>query len=207
MNKLCLKVDVPITSFRNPRAREYWETFPVPPPSTVYGMLLSMVGEESLARHCGVKIAIAMLSKPNLSIVLRKMKRFKVANPSDKANSKPDFQELLTDVRFLVWIDAAGDRSDVNLPDRLMVALTNPSAIDRYGGLSLGESHNMVNAVSVVDDDDIPVSWLVQDDDGLLTLPYWADKSSMVATKWRRYSLLKHSSMTVPNAAWTDITS
>ena len=35
----------PVASFRVPRAREYFETFPCPPPSTVYGMLLSMVGE------------------------------------------------------------------------------------------------------------------------------------------------------------------
>src|SRR6202044_1447868 len=38
-------VSAPVASFRVPQAREYWETLPCPPPATVYGMLLSAVGE------------------------------------------------------------------------------------------------------------------------------------------------------------------
>jgi CRISPR-associated protein Cas5t len=47
--------------------REYGKTYPVPPPSTVYGMLLSLVGETDAYKHCGVQLAIAMLSQPRKS--------------------------------------------------------------------------------------------------------------------------------------------
>ncbi len=52
---IALKVEVPIACFRQSRAREYIETYPVPPPSTVYGMLLSLLGEVDRYKHCGVK--------------------------------------------------------------------------------------------------------------------------------------------------------
>lgn len=74
---IALRVEVPIASFPISRSREYLETYPVPPPSTVYGMLLSLVGETDRYRHCGVKLAIAMLSEPQKSITLRKLHRFK----------------------------------------------------------------------------------------------------------------------------------
>jgi len=61
----------PVASFRVPRAREYFETFPCPPPSTVYGMLLSMVGEVNRRVHEGAELAIAMLSEPGFEVDLR----------------------------------------------------------------------------------------------------------------------------------------
>lgn len=65
-----LYVSVPVAGFRAPHAREYFETLPVPPPSTLYGMLLSLVGEEQRARHEGAELALAMLSQPPVSVVL-----------------------------------------------------------------------------------------------------------------------------------------
>jgi len=57
-------VSVPIASFRVAQAREYWETYPCPPPSTVYGMLLSLVGEQNRLAHRGAEIALAITSDP-----------------------------------------------------------------------------------------------------------------------------------------------
>ncbi len=74
---IALRVDVPIASFPTSRSREYRETYPVPPPSTVYGMLLSLVGETDRYNHCGVKVAIALITKPAKSVTLRKFYRFK----------------------------------------------------------------------------------------------------------------------------------
>ena len=62
MEPLCLFVDVPMSSFRPMWSREYQETYPAPPPSTIYGMLLSLIGverkEKSEAREhknrCGI---------------------------------------------------------------------------------------------------------------------------------------------------------
>ncbi|MHC5777600.1 CRISPR-associated protein Cas5 [Nostoc sp.] len=53
---LILYLDVPFTTFRESHAREMGKTYPVPPPATVYGMLLSLVGETNVYRHCVLKI-------------------------------------------------------------------------------------------------------------------------------------------------------
>ncbi|WP_422387114.1 CRISPR-associated protein Cas5 [Aphanizomenon flos-aquae] len=42
-SKSYIQNPVPIACFRQSPAREYAETYPVPPLSTVYGMLLSLV--------------------------------------------------------------------------------------------------------------------------------------------------------------------
>ncbi len=73
MNPIALYVHVPCATFRTSYSREYGKTYPVPPPSTVYGMLLSLVGETDARRHCGVRLAIAMISQPQKSTILRKM--------------------------------------------------------------------------------------------------------------------------------------
>ena len=77
MDTISLCISVPVACFRVPRAREYFETFPCPPPSTVYGMLLSTVGEVNRRTHEGAEIAIALLSEPDYSVVLRTLWRVK----------------------------------------------------------------------------------------------------------------------------------
>jgi CRISPR-associated protein Cas5t len=108
MDALALFVSVPVASFRVPQAREYFETLPSPPPSTVYGMLLSVVGEPNRLRHIGSEIAVALLSTPSQSVVLRTLWRVKSkeAGPGIGENKRPDFQELLTGVRLAVWVRA-----------------------------------------------------------------------------------------------------
>ena len=49
MEAISLMVSVPFCSFRKPYAREFFETERIPPPATVYGFLLSLIGEEDLA--------------------------------------------------------------------------------------------------------------------------------------------------------------
>jgi CRISPR-associated protein Cas5t len=71
MEALHLYVSVPVAGFRVAQAREYWETYPCPPPSTIYGMLLSLVGEPNRLAHQGCEIAVAVVSDPRRSVVLR----------------------------------------------------------------------------------------------------------------------------------------
>lgn len=80
MESIHLHVSVPVAAFRVAYARDYWETYPCPPPSTVYGMLLSMVGQEDRRRHRGAQVAVAMVSSPHLSVVLRTLWRIKEKN-------------------------------------------------------------------------------------------------------------------------------
>ena len=77
METLHLYVSVPVAGFRVAQAQKYWETYPLPPPATVYGMLLSLVGESNRLRHRGGKVAVALVSAPHRSVVLRTLWRVK----------------------------------------------------------------------------------------------------------------------------------
>ncbi len=147
MNSIALYVDVPCATFRQSRSREYGKTYLVPPPSTVYGMLLSLVGETDSKRHCGVKLAIAMLSQPQKSKILKKIRRFKVSNLSDPRNTIPEHQEILTDVRFIVWVESSEEKGTPTLVERIKHAETNPASVKRFGCLYLGESNDLVNSI------------------------------------------------------------
>ena len=207
INNIALKVEVPIACFRDSRAREYMATYPVPPPSTVYGMLLSTVGEENRFRHCGVKLAIAMLSDATKSRVIRKIRRFKEKDIHSSKNSKPDYQELLTEIKFVVWIDATVDKSTPNLSERLQQAMTAPSSVIRFGNICLGESRDLVNSIDIITNDrqQESLKWLTQDDYGELTLPYWVDRLGSERTQWLRYTLIKSQDWEPPALAWTQI--
>jgi CRISPR-associated protein Cas5t len=207
---LALEIEVPIACFRQSRAREYAETYLVPPPSTVYGMLLSIVGEMDRYKHCGVKLAIALLSHPQKSTVIRTFRRFKKKDIHDPTNSRPDYQELLTDIKFITWVDSQEDKSQPTLSERLQQAFSNPALIERFGGLCLGESRDLVNSVTILPENDRTQSlqWLVQDEDGLLTLPYWVDHVGSKGTRWQRYLILEPSEFShPPESAWTVIQS
>lgn len=206
MISVALQVQVPIACFRQSRAREYAETYPVPPPSTVYGMLLSSVGETDRYKHCGTQLAIALLSEPEKSTVLRTFRRFKKKALHDPSNARPDYQELLTDIQFVVKVASGTDAAQPTLPERLQLAFTNPETVNRFGALCLGESRDLVNAVTLLPENyqGESLRWLVQDSNGLLTLPYWVDHVGSQGTRWRRYSL-EISQGQPPERAWTTI--
>jgi len=202
-----LFVSVPIACFRAPHAREYFETFPCPPPSTVYGMLLSAVGEINRRTHEGAEIAIAMLSEPQNSVVLRTVWRVKTRNepPGLGTNRRPDFQELLTDVRIAIWLRRGQDCSPISLVERLQSALTKPSAITRFGGLSLGESTHLVDEISLFNQIDKHGRMLVGEEDGDLSLPVWPDHVG-AKTRWGQYRLVNCDlTQGPPSEAWTII--
>ena len=207
MNTIALYVDVPCATFRQSRNREYGKTYPVPPPSTLYGMLLSLVGETDAKKHCGVKIAIAMLSQPQKSRVLRKMRRFKLKDYSDRRNTVPEHQEILTDIKFILWIDSSGEKVKPTLVERVYQAKTNPAAVKRFGCLYLGESSDLVNSVRVASEKYLKQDkkWLVKDDWGLMTLPHWVDHVGSRGTRWLRYSLEEMDENFPPDCSWTVI--
>ncbi len=207
MNTIALYVDVPCATFRESHNREYGKTYTVPPPSTVYGMLLSLVGETDARKHCGVKLAIAMLSQPQKSQVLRKMRRFKVKDYSDKKNTIPEHQEILTDIKFILWIDSSGEGVKPTLVERIYQAKTNPAGVKRFGCLYLGESSNLVNSVRLASEKYLKRDkrWLVKDDEGFMTLPYWVDHVGSRGTRWLRYSLKEMDEKFPPDCSWTVI--
>jgi CRISPR-associated protein Cas5t len=122
---LILYLDVPFTTFRESHAREMGKTYPVPPPATMYGMLLSLVGETDVDRHCGVELAIAMLSSPKKSRILRQMRRFKNPDFSHPGNSIPGYQEILSNLRCLIWVRSEGEKIQPSLRQRIQLAIAH----------------------------------------------------------------------------------
>lgn len=188
-----LYVSVPVAGFRAPHAREYFETLPVPPPSTLYGMLLSLVGEECRTRHEGAELAMAMLSTPSISVVLRTTWRVKdrKQGPGLGNNRRPDFQELLTDIRIALWVRQG--REETGFPSlcrRLADVLANPAASRRFGALSLGESTHLVDELRLLRAEDlVHARPLVADPDGDLSLTLWPNHVGSKGTAWGQYRL------------------
>jgi CRISPR-associated protein Cas5t len=133
-------------------------------------MLLSLVGETDAYKHCGVQLAIAMLSQPGKSKVLRQLRRFKVKDYSDSRNRIPEYQEILTDVKFITWVASGAEPIQPTLSERV-------------------ESRQ----------------WLIRDDEGLITLPYWVDHVGSRGTRWLRYRLEEIAMQSPPEPSWTTI--
>ncbi len=212
MDFVHLFVRAPLACFRVAQAREYWETYPCPPPSTVYGMLLSLVGETDRLVHQGAEIALALVSRPERSVVLRTLWRVKQTSdaPGTGVNKRPDFQELLSDTRLSVWVRSGRDlKEDLPLASRLARAFENPASVNRFGGLSLGESTHMVDEVRPWRAGD-PESgrMLLADDRGDLSLPVWPDHVGSRNTRWGQFRLSDFPGVgetPPPDSAWVRI--
>src|SRR6516165_5787191 len=107
---LGIRVTVPVACFRKGLAREYLETEPLPPPSTCYGCLLSLVGETQRYRHAGCRVAPVLLNEPEQSVVLRTVWRVKKTPLGSPGNSRPDYQQILSPVELILWLDAADEQ-------------------------------------------------------------------------------------------------
>ncbi len=185
MSTVNLRVSVPVCSFRKPYAREYLESERVPPPSTVYGFLLSLVGEEDRYKYVGTKLAIALTSTPEVSTVLRTVWRIKNRKtpPGTGNNKRPDYQEILTGLELGIWVQ------DGALAQRLQ-SVRAPKNISRFGGLSLGESRDLVDEVVLSPSwDRKKGDWLAIDDSGEHPLPVWVDHVGSKGTRWGQFRL------------------
>lgn len=189
-----LYLECPCSSFPRSFARDFKETYLYPPPSTIYGMLLSFVGEVDLTAHIGVKIAIGIIGKDSpISRIVRKQRHHKFSKshagtyPTSQF-SKPNHQELLTDLKIAIALDSSTETATVKLSERIEIALSTPDRISRFGGLSLGESWCLVNGVRAYRESDGDVRWLVRDRRGLIGLPVWIDRSTTQGT-FARFSL------------------
>jgi CRISPR-associated protein Cas5t len=187
-------VSVPIACFRKGLAREYLETEPLPPPATCYGFLLALVGETDRRRHVGCRVAPVLLNRPDQSVVLRTVWRVKKTPLGSSGNTRPDYQQLLSPIHLVVWIDST-DEAGVGDSDRLEArvgrALESPSTVTRFGGLSLGESTHLVDEVCLWDrvkDRPEHRDWkpraFLNHDRGRLTLPVWVDHVGSAGTRY-----------------------
>lgn len=196
-----IRVEVPICAFRPYASREYQDTFPVPPPATVYGMLLSLLGisREEKRRHRGAEIALGFGTSswngkkkqptftpelPKRSKVFRKLRR-----GVDLENTRPDYQDLLVDLAIWVWMRPGADGTMPPLSAQVHGALQNPAAIARNGGLSLGESSYLIDVVKVDESPPDRLIFLVPDDSGYYSFPVWVDHADRHETRFGRFRM------------------
>ena len=203
METISLMVSVPVCSFRKPYAREFFETERIPPPATVYGFLLSLIGEEDRNVYIGTNLAIAVIDQPAVSTILRTTWRIKSkAPPGTGNNKKPDYQEILTGLKIFVCV------GDCELANQIRDGSSSPQNIVRFGGLSLGESRDLVNNIAFNPDlKDIEGNWLIPDESGKLPLPVWVDHVGSKGTVWQQFNLTLNPLELPPreDSRWIDI--
>jgi CRISPR-associated protein Cas5t len=192
---LGLYVTAPIACFRRGLAREFLETEKIPPPSTCYGFLLSLVGETDRRAHLGCRVTPAVLTKTEGSVVLRTVWRVKKLPLGSAGNTRPDYQQLLTGVELVIWVDSSEEAADSpTLEGRVEQAL-DPSSrgqVQRFGGLSLGESTHLVDDVRRFTPDEKRVGDLyVVSPQGRLTLPVWVDHVGSAGTRYVTGNLIR----------------
>jgi CRISPR-associated protein Cas5t len=144
-------------------------------------------------------------------VVLRTLWRVKSSKegPGLGNNRRPDFQELLTDVRLSVWVrEGAAETAEPTLAQRLGCAVRSPASVSRFGGLALGESTHLVNDVRPWrSEDPTERSLLVQDNQGDLSLPIWPDHVGSKGTRWGQFRLAEKTLLdgSLPEEAWVAI--
>lgn len=188
---LGLRVTVPIACFRKGLAREYLETEPLPPPATCYGLLLSLVGETDRRRHIGCRVVPVLVNNPERSVVLRTVWRVKKTPLGSPGNTRPDYQQLLTPVELVIWLDSTHESNEgAPLELRVHSALQQPGAVQRFGGLSLGESTHLVDEVDLLpgkhsqDYEGRRGKAFLIATRGRLTLPVWVDHVGSAGTRY-----------------------
>ncbi len=194
--RLWLEIDVPICGLRPTEARDFQESLPIPPPSTVAGMLLSLLGVElsEAARFGGNRIGLRVAAGVSRSTILRKMRRDPKEKPKGGAERnpqfRPEYQEVLTDLRFWTLLDDSGVQApNESLVQAVRSALENPAGTHRYGALSLGESAFMVDALAVVEAPASDSLGVCRDDAGRYRLSLWVDRDEPTKYRWGRFEL------------------
>jgi len=189
-NVMWIRVKVPIASFGIPFTREFIETYPFPTPATIYGMLLSYIGETDRTVYVGSRFGIIVTQIGVPSLILRKIRRVKSSDLNDAKNSKPEIWTLFTGIEFVVALS-----SECELASKVLGTSMNPTVTTRFGGLSCGESHNLIDELSILGQADVmPMltsnqSYILQPmESGEWSVPVWVDHVGTQNTIWHRAS-------------------
>jgi CRISPR-associated protein Cas5t len=164
---MLIYIEAPVASFPRKLAREYKETYLYPPIPTVYGCLLSLIGELDKNLYSVDELRLGALYTPCVSRVLRRQRNYYygVAGPGGGQRekeygvgvypavlySRPNYQEILTNVRIVV---------EVKNPEFCARITQGFKGVERFGILSLGESSSMVNCIREYRESDGIIKWI-----------------------------------------------
>jgi len=121
-------------------------------------------------------------------------------------NTRPDYQQLLTGIELVLWIDSSGEtpEQEMTLEQRVTSAINDPSSVTRFGGLSLGESTHLVDEVSLLDQMESRLGsrsgrHFLLADRGSMTLPVWVDHVGSAGTRYATGNLVVRPALTCPS--------
>jgi len=174
-------------------------------------MLLSLIGvsREDKERHAGTEMALAVDELRDPSPVFKKLRRESKSGGKDVdplAQRRPDYQDVLLDLTFWVWLRDGNDPARPTLAERTMTAIRYPDRIDRSGGLSLGESSFLVDSVSLEKTPAGEALFLCRDPQGFYELPVWVDHGDARKTHLDRFALERLSLSEPAENCWVAIT-
>lgn len=188
---IAVRVEVPVCAFRPYASREYQDTYPVPPPATVYGMLLSLLGviRQDKTLHRGIEMALAVPPQSEYAQrarVFRKLRRGK-----NLEDTRPDYQDLLLDLKLWIWLRPGTDQAKPPLCNRVWDAVRNPDTIqNRFGGLSLGESSYLVDVICIDQRPPDNLRFIIPDKkNGFYSMPVWVDHQIRSNTILQRFQI------------------
>ncbi len=89
------------------------------------------------------------------------------------------------------------------------MAFEHPELVRRFGCLFLGESDQLIKSIKLVSEDYLGEvrHWVIMDNRGWLTLPYWVDHVGSRNTRFLRYRIEEMDRLSPPDLAWTMIQS
>ena len=186
------RLEIPLAGFRPYEARDFQESLLLPPHSTVFGCLLSILGVEGdgVTAYVGTMLSVAGVSADRSTIV-RKMRR-------DPANVRrgvervptfrPEYQELLSDVQLWIWVSQGTAERD--LAADLVSSLANPGQLSRQGIVSLGESCFMLDRIDLRNDPPDDLTVLRPKPDGAFLFTVWVDFADRTRTRTMRFDEL-----------------
>jgi CRISPR-associated protein Cas5t len=144
-----------------------------------------------------------LINQPPTSVVLRTVWRVKKTPLGSSGNTRPDYQQLLTGIELIIWMDSSNE-SDHGLETRVRKALIEPESVSRFGGLCLGESTHLVDEVTLIEKaktrlaDRTGRGFLIAPK-GRMTLPVWVDHVGSAGTRYVTGDLVSRPLMQSPS--------